>query len=119
MCFAGAWLYSVWSLAYFPIKVVVMKLKSQDVWTFLSRRRLALTAIAWLVAAPLPGFMVIALSGAGASGSHAVGASDSIETVAWACFALFLIAAASALAVAFIRPRGRAASGRQSSSNGV
>ena len=105
LCFLAAWLYSVCSLVYIPIKIAVMKRKSQDVWTFLSRGRLLLSAIAYLAAAPFLGFLAIAIAGGGVSGSHATGIPDSVETIAWVLCWLFLAAAAVALILAFIRPR--------------
>ncbi|MGH8781295.1 hypothetical protein [Paraburkholderia sp.] len=106
LCFLGVWLYSVFSMAYLPIKVAAMKRNSQDIWAFLSRRRLLLSALAYLVAAPLLGLLVTMASVAGASGGNgSPGISDSVETAAWALSFVFLAAAAVALVLAFNRPK--------------
>jgi hypothetical protein len=105
LCFLGAWLYSVWSLVYIPIKIVVMRRKSKDIWSFLSRRRLLLSAMTYLIAAPLLGCLALAISAGGTSGSNASGVPDSVEAAAWVVCSVFLAAAVAALILAVIRPR--------------
>jgi hypothetical protein len=106
LCFLTAWLYSLFALAYIPIRVVIMKCNSGDVWTFLSRRRLLFTALANLVAAPFLGLFVLVVSAAGVSGGGvSTGIPDAVETTAWAFSFVFLAAATVALALVFIRPK--------------
>jgi cation transporter-like permease len=105
LCFVGVWLYSVWSLVYIPIKIVGMKRRSQDVWTFLSRSRLLLSALAYLASAPFLGLLAMAISSGGVGGSHASGVPNSVETAAWVVCWVFVAAAVVALFLAFTRQR--------------
>lgn len=102
--FLAAWLYSMGSLVYFPIKLVAMRRRAADVWTFFTRRRLLLSALAYFMAAPFLGFLAIAASAGGVSGSNASGVPDSIETLGWALCFMFLAAAVLSLLFAFLRP---------------
>ncbi|MDT8837654.1 hypothetical protein [Paraburkholderia fungorum] len=102
--FLAAWIYSIASLIYIPLKIAIMRRKSRDIWTFLSRRRLLLSALAYLVAAPFLGLLALCVSAGGVGGSHAMGISDPVETAAWAMCWIFLGASAVALVLALIRP---------------
>lgn len=106
LCFLGVWLYSVVSLVYIPIKVAAMKRNAQDVWAFLSRRRLLLLTLIYLLAAPFLGLLVTIAGVAGVSGGNVShGIPESVETVAWALSFVFLAAAAIASVLAFNRPK--------------
>lgn len=101
----AAWIYSVFSLIYFPVKIFILKRKKKDVWQFLSRPRLLLSAFAYFVSAPLVGLLGFLVSAASSSGSHAVGMSDADEAVAWGLCAVFLAEATIALVLVFVRPK--------------
>lgn len=102
------WLYSAFSLVYFPIRIFLLKRKKKDIWLFLSRRRLLLSALAYLVSAPLIGLIGFLISAASASGSHAVAPSDADEAVAYGVAMVFLAEAVIALVLIFVRPKSRA-----------
>ena len=109
LCYLGIWFYSIGSLVYIPFKIAGMKRKSQDVWTFLSRRRLLLSALAYLASAPFLGVVAMAIAAGGVSGSNASGVPGVVETIAWGICFVFLAAAVIALLFVFIRPRPDAA----------
>jgi hypothetical protein len=103
----ATWLYSACSLVYLPIKTLIWKLKGKDIWVFLSRRRLLLTALAYLISAPLVALFGFLVSAASVGGGHAASMSDHDEATACAIAMVFLAAAVIALALVFIRPRPR------------
>lgn len=101
----GMWIYSVCSLVYFPIKIFKLRRKKKELWLFLSRKRLLLSALAYLVSAPFVGLLGLAVAAAGVSGSHAVGVSDDFEGFAYGVGAVLLAMAVVALALVFARPK--------------
>lgn len=107
LCFGAAWLYSLVTLIYFPLKIAAMRRRSEDVWVFLSRRRLLLSAAAYLLAAPVLLFLAEAGAVAGVSGGGGgtSGTLDFLIPVGWGCLWVLLAAAAAALIAAFWRPQ--------------
>jgi len=102
----GLWLYSVWSLMYIPFKIAAMKRNSQDIWTFLSGRRLLLLSmLAYLASALSQSFVVLALEVGGVSGSGRSAIPDYVGTIGLRICWVFLAAAAIALIFIFKRPR--------------
>lgn len=101
----GTWFYSACSLIYIPVRVLILILKGKDVWSFLSRRRLLLSALAYLVSAPLVGLFAFLVSAGSASGGHTLGISDDTETLAYWLAGIFLTAAGVAFMLLFVRPK--------------
>ena len=101
----GIWIYSACSLVYLPVKSFTLWRKKKDLWLFLSRRRLLLSALTYMVSAPLVGLFGFMVSAASASGSHGVGYSDADVAIAEGIAAVFLAAALVALVLVFVRPR--------------
>ncbi|MFL9934677.1 hypothetical protein P0D88_37290 [Paraburkholderia sp. RL18-103-BIB-C] len=102
LLFGSAWLYGMGSLVYVPIKLATMRWASQDIWGFLTRRRLTLMTLIYCAGAPVPGIVALAIAGAG--GSNSGGFSDGTISVAWGLCYLFLAAATASLFSLAIRP---------------
>ncbi|MCI1025737.1 hypothetical protein HWD96_26335 [Pseudomonas putida] len=93
----GMWLYAIGSLATLPCKIVGMKRRSEDIRTFLTRRRLLFLGVLYLITAPLVGLLIIGISAAGVSGSDASGVSDTFVFFGWLNLWTFLVAGCVAL----------------------
>ena len=100
--FLGMWLYAIGSLVILPYKIVGMKRRSEDIRTFLTRRRLLFLGGLYLITAPLVGLFIIAISAAGISGSNASGVSDTLVVFGWLNLWTFLVASCFALGGAYL-----------------
>ncbi|HYQ51768.1 MAG TPA: hypothetical protein VES70_15260 [Pseudomonas sp.] len=96
--FLGMWLYAIGSLVTLPCKIAGMKRRSEDIRTFLTRRRLLFLGGLYLITAPLLGLVIFAVIGAGISGSNASGVSDTLVVLGWLNLGTFLVAGCWALA---------------------
>ena len=104
LMFLAAWLYSLASFIYFPLKFISLKRRSASIWTFFTRSRLLLSALAYVMAAPFFSFVLIAIAAGGVSGSNASGIPDSLENFGWGICAMFVACAVLSLLFAFLRP---------------
>jgi len=95
--FLGMWLYAIGSLVILPYKIVGMKRRSEDIRTFLTRRRLLFLGGLYLITAPLAGLVIFGISGAGIGGSNASGVSDTLVVLGWLNLGTFLVAGCFAL----------------------
>lgn len=112
LCVSGVWLYALATVIYFPIRVVVIKHRSEDIWDFLTRRRLVRATVAYVISAPLLigiAGVVFVLSGAakasGPGGSTSDTNVDLLLLLGWIFLGAFLAAAVVALVALFVRPR--------------
>lgn len=115
LCILGVWLYALVTIIYFPIRAWIMKYQSRDIWSFLSRRRLLLSAVMYIVSAPLliaaaAGAYSVLVGGARASGPGAGGGGsdrdvDLLLLLGWIFLGVFLAAAAVAVIALFVRQR--------------
>ncbi|MFJ2982593.1 MULTISPECIES: hypothetical protein [unclassified Pseudomonas] len=93
----GMWLYAIGSLATLPCKIVRMKRRSEDLRTFLTRRRLLFLGVLYLITAPLVGMLIIGITAAGIGGSDASGVSDTFVFFGWLNLWTFMVAGCFAL----------------------
>lgn len=100
----AAWFYSLGTFVYFPVRLIVLRRTARNPWAFFTRRRLLVSALAYLMAAPLMGLLLLAAAAGGVSGSHASGVPDSLGTIAWGLFWGLLVAMVLALLAAWARP---------------
>jgi len=104
LTFVASLLYSMSMFVYLPCKLYCLERTSRDVWAYLSRRRLLMTGLAYLVSSPGPGLIAFCISAAGVSGSRDVGVPDWLEISGWAFFFLWLVIAIMLFSLIVFRP---------------
>ena len=112
LCVLGVWLYALATVIYFPIRIVVIKHRSEDIWSFLTRRRLVRSAVAYIISAPLlisfAGMVFVLVGGAKASGPGGYTSDSDVDLLlllGWIFLGVFLVAAAATVLALFMRPR--------------
>lgn len=107
LSYFGVWVYSICTLIYYPIRVVIVRSGSGDIWAFFSRKRLILAAVLYFVASPFL-WLVGTLGGvAGVSGGGGgdYRTADTIATVGHFVLWVLLAAALVSALLAFNHPR--------------
>lgn len=105
MLYVAALLYSATTILFIPLRAMQMCRKGLDVWTFLTRPFLILSALVYAVAGPvLPA--IAALSGAAlvSGGGNDSRFPDRLMTAGLIILGVLWAAAACALIAAVIRP---------------
>ena len=112
LCVLGIWLYALATVIYFPIRIAVIKHRSEDIWGFLTCRRLVRSTVAYIISAPLLicfAGMVFVLGGAAKASGPGGYTSDSdvdlLLLLGWIFLGVFLVAAVATVLALFMRPR--------------
>lgn len=104
LTFLASLLYSMGMFVYLPCKLYWLNRKSGDVWAYLSRTRLLLMGLAFLISSPGPGFIAFMISAASVSGSHAASVPDWMESFGWTFFGTWLVIAVTLFSLMVFRP---------------
>jgi hypothetical protein len=114
LTFFASLLYSLGLFVYLPCKLYWLNRTSRDMWAYLSRTRLFLTGLAFLIASPGPGFIAFLISAASVSGSHGASVPDWLESFGWAFFGTWLVIAVTMFGLIVLRPTKTAATASNS-----